>query len=1662
MNEALETAGLRAASDQAAAEAAPHALPDEAAAAAANAPQRGDRPEERAAVRRFFAFAAQFAALRSKPLATLADCRGHLFLDEIDGTLPGVRLGGAGADIVLEVRRTAPPPCPIPPEAVKPMLGAGWDDPSQPLKKKRRRSSSAAGQKPSAPEEGAEDAAAEAWQAFAERRDAWAEGARRTAAAFDLFERLHSWKSRLEKAGSAEACFLANGFCVGSGPGFPLLFKRAQIRFDEAGERIAVVLCTAEPMAFRSDALAALERPADADGAPTQSARTRKAAAEKSRTDAADAEPYSREAAAAFADAVAAAEPDLLSREDAGAMLQRLAMALSPRCRYAEAGDRLGAGDDSPAGKERRAAAFAAEGGLIESFIAFRPVLLLAPEPSGAEAAIGRIIADIDRGGRIPVHLRRMICGYRPDEAADEAAAAAGRPNALRTASADLALEARLAAAGGEDPDLLLALPANREQLEAVRRMRGAPGVLVQGPPGTGKTWTIANLLGELLADGKRVLVTSEGEKALSVLKTMLPQAIKPLAVSFLAENGDDLKQSVSAVCERLARPDYSIAALDARIEEASAERLSALSQLSDARRRLFAARAAESAKFAYGGAERTLAGWAEWLKRTDAAKDAVPDPDAAMQDMRLSERELAALYEDNARLSPEDEAALENWLPDPAALPLPAALGKRLALAAELKREAAEPSVPGFSVEPEAGGRLLVRWREEDAEESRSISASASTLEALSRFPAEALAGSAEEEPQLVRAEIAGMDPEEKVRWAALLEAMEEAGRLARAGREEGAPAVKWPAEARIDPERLKRAAESAEKRGALPGLWARLSDQAAFDEYEALRCVTVNGRRPESKADFAVVAAEAARRAALAKLEARWNALMNADGTLPFSSFGAERPEREALRWAPALRKALDWWSAAGSRAEPYAEECGFNPAEIFATSFRDPDPVRRLKLRRAATNLLMPLKKALERRSALLALFAEKREALDALAPPAGPDGAPRTLAAPAAALLAALADEALPDEERLARYSAAFDAVMRLRRLAPIAAERRSLLEKLSAAAPRWAAALEARAPGFEGPAMPPAVLECLRRRDVERMMAAHAGDDADALQLDADAASKRYRKATEALAAAQAWRHLQRRLQRSPNLLQALQSWEALVKKSARPGPAQRERLAAAREAARICQRALPVWIMSTQKALSTLSASEKFDAVVFDEASQSDIRAAALLYLGEKCAVVGDDEQVSPMGVGLGRSRIAALQAEHLQGVRNRTLLDESTSVYDLAKWAWPSPCLLREHYRSVKEIIGFSSELCYDGKILPLRDGSDALAPHLALLRTSGERQGDRNEIEADAAAALAAACALDPACAGKTIGIISMVSGTIGSGQADLIERKLRTILPPREFEAHRIVCGAPAALQGDERDIVILSFVASAPAGKVLPTLGFGANDANKKRFNVAVSRARDQLWAVHSFDPDSQLAAGDLRKRLFDWIRDPEGAAAAAAEKRRARLAAEGQLYDEAPAGEPLSPLEAAAAEGLRRRGFQIEERHAVGIYSLSLVALDGTRRAAIECDSADEDVGTQPRSGSRPLSRFEERIAASLERQTVLERSGWRFVHLKESSFRRDPEAALDRLAQALEARGIFPSGAEAAKTAASAAATSPTADELQARILARAKTILAGLQKSAA
>ena len=91
--------------------------------------------------------------------------------------------------------------------------------------------------------------------------------------------------------------------------------------------------------------------------------------------------------------------------------------------------------------------------------------------------------------------------------------------------------------------------------------------------------------------------------------------------------------------------------------------------------------------------------------------------------------------------------------------------------------------------------------------------------------------------------------------------------------------------------------------------------------------------------------------------------------------------------------------------------------------------------------------------------------------------------------------------------------------------------------------------------------------------------------------------------------------------------------------------------------------------------------------------------------------------------------------------------------------------------------------------------------------------------------------------------------------------------------ELEKRRIQAGISSEFQGDERDIIFLSMVDSQSEEGPLRTTGEGAFELTKKRYNVAASRAKDQLWVVHSFDPDLHLKSVDLRFRLLQHVKDP---------------------------------------------------------------------------------------------------------------------------------------------------------------------------------------------
>ena len=68
-------------------------------------------------------------------------------------------------------------------------------------------------------------------------------------------------------------------------------------------------------------------------------------------------------------------------------------------------------------------------------------------------------------------------------------------------------------------------LDADSSQIAVIEEAKAGRNLVVEGPPGTGKSQTIANMIAEMLANGKTVLFVSEKMAALEVVKRRLDVA---------------------------------------------------------------------------------------------------------------------------------------------------------------------------------------------------------------------------------------------------------------------------------------------------------------------------------------------------------------------------------------------------------------------------------------------------------------------------------------------------------------------------------------------------------------------------------------------------------------------------------------------------------------------------------------------------------------------------------------------------------------------------------------------------------------------------------------------------------------------------------------------------------------------------------------------------------------------------------------------------------------------------------------------------------------------------------------------------------------------------------------------------------------------------------
>ena len=509
---------------------------------------------------------------------------------------------------------------------------------------------------------------------------------------------------------------------------------------------------------------------------------------------------------------------------------------------------------------------------------------------------------------------------------------------------------------------------------------------------------------------------------------------------------------------------------------------------------------------------------------------------------------------------------------------------------------------------------------------------------------------------------------------------------------------------------------------------------------------------------------------------------------------------------------------------------------------------------------------------------------------------------------------------------------------------------------------------------------------------------------------------RERDALKNLGASKAWQHCMRKL--GPREEQALKAWKLAVGKIKEHGKDAEYWREIARQRLEECRNAIPAWVMPLYQVVQTSKPKRAmYDIAIIDEASQSGPEALLLNFIADRLIVVGDDKQITPMYIGVELEHTHFLRRKHLDGIEHAETLmpGRETSLFSQAFLRFRDHIQLREHFRCMPEIIQFSNNLSYsNAPLIPLRQyGADRLEPVRTVFVKEGYRKGSSDDIEnppeAEAIVAQIAECCEDPAYAGKTFGVISLM----GSRQAELINSLLlgKNGIGAQEMEKRRLVCGRPYDFQGDERDVIFLSMVDAPQDGQPCRMI----RDADtQRRFNVAVSRARDQLWLFHSAELND-LKPECLRYRLLEYCLNPKvcqpeeiGETTVTALRR---MALDKSLRERKPrdANNSLpfdSWFEVDVFLKIVDRGYRVLPQYELAGYRIDLVVQGLKGQLAVECDG-DEWHGP-------------DRYESDMARQRDLERCQLVFWRVRGGDFYRKPDAALTELWETLESLKITP------------------------------------------
>jgi very-short-patch-repair endonuclease len=1117
--------------------------------------------------------------------------------------------------------------------------------------------------------------------------------------------------------------------------------------------------------------------------------------------------------------------------------------------------------------------------------------------------------------------------------------------------------------ANGIDGEIFFPKPYNEEQRRIVEKLTRSSGVLVQGPPGTGKSHTIANLICHLLATGHRMLITAKTPRALQVLKRLIPDELSPLCINLLG-TGPEEKQSLEAsVAGILSRSDQwnedrarkEIAQHEARLHELR-------EQLATIQKRLREIREAEAQDRSLGGGRYvgTAARIAEAINLDKANYEWLKDRVDPNSSYPFDDPEPLTLLENLRRFDDAKLADLQRLIPNKL---LPREI--LVKLIEEEKKAANQVKVAKAG----AADWLVDQLSAANEQSIQELITKLSTLQENKK------AAEASPQPWMGEAvrDILGW---KSAIWAELYRTTTTAIKMLEPLVQVGdSNYVDLPAQVSIHvlTGAARKLKEHLQNGGGMG--WGPFRPKVVRECLSILQDVRLNGIRCTSQEEFFTLCDILVLKSELDKIWSYWEKYAEKiDG--PYSvQFAAIKSLCESLEQALLL--------------DTQGEECRKLLKQYGVTFEPDWSKNEDIALLIGSCNFVVAQQK-------LHAIQNKFRQLEDALAQYVATGKAHPAVAD----LLSAIRQRDLDSFTRaIAAIQDVYKERQQLEQFEKLQGGFSKLLPQLTEELkrtkddPQWERRLKSLREAWEW-AQARTWLEEYTRKDIIPELTARSK------QIEEEISTT-----IAKLAALRAWSHCFSRL--SSDHRGHMEAWRQAMRRlgkgTGKHAPRHRRD---AQHHLEQCREAIPAWIMPLHRVWDTVDPRPgMFDVIIVDEASQCGLEGLPLLFLGKKILVVGDDKQISPEAVGVDREFVFQYMREYLYDFKFQSTFHVESSLFDHAKARYgASRITLREHFRCMPEIIRFSNDLCYsDTPLIPLRQyGANRLPPLQRVYVQGGYREGTNpiNRPEAKQIVNKIAELCRDPRYEGKTMGVVVLQ----GDAQARLIEDMLLQRVGAEEIERRRIVCGNPYSFQGDERDVIFLSMVA-APNERIGPF----TKEADLRRFNVAASRARDQMWLFHSVRKE-ELSEFDLRRRLLVFFEEtkPQTVGGIPREELERKAFQEDRRIVKPPA--PFdSWFEVDVALELLRKGYCVTPQFQVAGKRIDLVVEGGLARLAVECDG----------DNWHGIDRYEE----DMHRQRQLERCGWEFFRVRESAFYANKETALKHLWRKLEEKGIRPLGA---------------------------------------